>query len=138
MSPPRYPADYGPKSPSFARGTLTPAGWGRSLFLSGTASVVGHATTHRGDPLAQLEEVVTNIEALLGGAAARDGRWRPDVVRFDLLKIYVRHREHVAAIRETLARRLDPSTPAIYLLADLCRADLLLEIEGVSLSRTAP
>jgi chorismate lyase / 3-hydroxybenzoate synthase len=137
MSPPRYPADYGPKSPSFARGTFAPAGWGQAFFLSGTASVVGHATTHRGDPLAQLEEVVTNIEALLGRVAARNGHWRPEVARFDLLKIYVRRREHAAAIREALARRLNPSTPAIYLLADLCRTDLLLEIEGVSLSRTA-
>jgi chorismate lyase/3-hydroxybenzoate synthase len=138
ISPPRYPPDYGLKSPSFARGTFAPAGWGQAFFLSGTASVVGHATTHPGDPLGQLEETVTNIEALLGGAAARNGRWRPDFVRFDLLKIYVRHREHVAAIREALAPRLDPSTPAIYLMADLCRTDLLLEIEGVSLSNPPP
>jgi chorismate lyase/3-hydroxybenzoate synthase len=38
----RYQPDYGPKSPSFARGTFAPASWGRALFLSGTASVVGH------------------------------------------------------------------------------------------------
>jgi len=138
ISAPRYPADYGAKSPSFARGTFAPAGWGQAFFLSGTASVVGHATTHHGDPLGQLEEAVTNIEALLGRAAARDGRWRPDVARFDLLKIYVRHREHFAAIREALARRLDPSTPSIYLKADLCRTDLLVEIEGVSLSNRPP
>jgi chorismate lyase/3-hydroxybenzoate synthase len=133
ISAPRYPPDYGPKSPCFTRATFAPAGWGQTLFLSGTASVVGHATTHRGDPLGQLEEVVTNIDALLGDADARPGRGRLDVVRFDLLKIYVRHREHFSAIRDALARRLDPSTPAIYLKADLCRTDLLLEIEGVSL-----
>jgi chorismate lyase/3-hydroxybenzoate synthase len=138
ISPPRYPADYGPQGPSFARGTFAPAAWGQAFFLSGTASVVGHATTHPGDPLGQLEEVMTNIEALLGGAAARNGRWHPDVVRFDLLKIYVRHRDHVAAIREALARRLEPSTSVIYLQADLCRTDLLLEIEGVSLPKPRP
>jgi len=36
-------------------------------------------------------------------------------------------------IREAIARRLDPSTLAIYLLAELCRSDLLPEIERVSL-----
>jgi chorismate lyase/3-hydroxybenzoate synthase len=133
ISAPRYPPDYGPRSPSFARCTVAPAGWGRAIFLSGTGSVVGHETTHRGDPLRQLEEVVTNIDALLGGAAAPPGRRRLDAARFDLLKIYVRHREDFAAIRDALARRIDPSTPVIYLLADLCRTDLLVEIEGVSL-----
>ena len=138
VSAPRYPADYGPTSPSFARCTVAPAGWGRAVFLSGTASIVGHETTHRGDPLRQLEEVVTNIDALLGGTDTPRGNGRPDLGRFDLLKIYVRHREHFAAIRDALASRIDPSTPAIYLEADLCRTDLLVEIEGVSLSRISP
>jgi chorismate lyase/3-hydroxybenzoate synthase len=138
LSAPRYPADYGPTSPSFARCTVAPAGWGRAVFLSGTGSIVGHETTHRGDPLRQLEEVVRNIDALLGGADPPSGNGRLDLGRFDLLKIYVRHREHFAAIRGALARRLGATTPAIYLEADLCRTDLLVEIEGVSLSRTAP
>ncbi len=133
ISAPRYPPDYGAKSPCFARGTFAPAGWGRALFLSGTASVVGHETTHRGDPLGQLEEVLTNIDALLDEAVERSGRGRPDVVRFGLLKTYVRSPEHFPAIRDALARRLDPSTPVIYLKADICRTDLLLEIEAVSL-----
>jgi len=129
----RYPPDYGPKSPSFARGTFAPESWGQALFLSGTASVVGHETRHRGDPIGQLEESLTNVDALLDGTVARSGRRRHDVVRFDLLKTYVRSPEHFPAIRDALARRLDPSTPAIYLKADLCRTDLLVEIEGVSL-----
>jgi chorismate lyase / 3-hydroxybenzoate synthase len=133
VSAPRYPSDYGPQSPSFARCTVAPADWGRAVFLSGTGSVVGHETAHRGDPLRQLDEVVTNIDAVLDGAGAPSKWGRPDVLRFDLLKVYVRHREQFAAIRDAFARRLNPSTPVIYLLADLCRTDLLVEIEGVSL-----
>jgi chorismate lyase / 3-hydroxybenzoate synthase len=132
ISAPRYPPDYGPRSPSFTRGTCAPESWGRTLFLSGTGSIVGHETRHRGDPLGQLEESLHNIEALLEGAVERGGR-RHDVVRFGLLKTYVRSQEHFPAIREALARRLHPSTPALYLQADLCRSDLLVEIEGVSL-----
>jgi chorismate lyase/3-hydroxybenzoate synthase len=129
----RYPPDYGPRSPSFARGTFAPASWGPALFLSGTGSVVGHETRHRGDPLGQLEESLANVDALLDGAVGPSGRRRHDVVHFGLLKTYVRSPEHFPAIRDALARRLDPSTPAIYLKADLCRTDLLVEIEGVSL-----
>jgi len=129
----RYPPDYGLKHPCFARGTVAPAAWGGAFFLSGTASVVGHQTMHPGDPLGQLEETLTNIAMLLDGAAAHTGRRRLDVARFNLFKVYVRSREHFPAIRGALARRLDSSTPAVYLLADICRADLQLEIEGVCL-----
>jgi hypothetical protein len=88
---------------------------------------------HRGDHLGQLEELLINIDALLDGSVGRSGRGRPGAVRFGLLKTYVRSPEHFPAIRDALARRLDPSTPAIYLKADLCRTDLLVELEGVSL-----
>ena len=131
VSAPRYPSDYGPQSPSFARCTVAPADWGRSVFLSGTGSVVGHETAHQGDPLRQLDEVVTNIDAVLDAAGIARSGGRLDAVRFDLLKVYVRHRGQFAAIRDAFARRLDPATPVIYLLADLCRTDLLVEIEGV-------
>ncbi|HZI93552.1 MAG TPA: pteridine-dependent deoxygenase like protein [Patescibacteria group bacterium] len=132
MSAYHYPAAYGPHSPTFARGTVTPEAWGRAFFLSGTASVVGHRTTHVGDPLGQLDEALANIDVMLQRSSTapcdRGGR-----VRLDLLKIYIRHPGHYPAIRDALAARLDPSTPSIYLLADICRANLLLEIEGVRL-----
>jgi chorismate lyase / 3-hydroxybenzoate synthase len=132
----RYPSAYGQKSPSFSRGTVTPPDWGRAFFLSGTASVVGHATTHVGEPLGQLEETLSNIGALLDGPSAVAGARRGGSLRFDLLKIYVRRPEHFPAIRDALAPRLDPATVAVYLQADICRADLLLEIEGVAFRET--
>ena len=45
-----YPPMYGPKSPSFARATLTSISKSSYLFLAGTASIVGHATQHQEDP----------------------------------------------------------------------------------------
>ena len=128
----RYPPRYGPKSPSFARGTLAPPDWGRAFFLSGTASVVGHETVRIGDPHGQLDETLNNIDVLLDEVATRTGRGL-DIARFDLLKVFVRHQEHFPAIRETLGHRLDAETPVLYLHADICRSDLLVEIEGVSL-----
>src|SRR3546814_7354125 len=49
----RYPRQYGPQQPSFARAMLPPPGSAMPLLLSGTASVVGHATAHVGELLAQ-------------------------------------------------------------------------------------
>ena len=44
------------------------------LLISGTASVIGHATAHSGDALAQTDEAASNLDALLGHAAARLGK----------------------------------------------------------------
>jgi chorismate lyase/3-hydroxybenzoate synthase len=127
-----YPRHYGPKSPSFARATVAPPDWGPAFFLSGTASVVGHETVRVGDPSGQLDETLINIDALLAEVATRTGRGI-GFAHFDLVKVFIREREHFPAIRETLARRLGTETPVLYLHADICRSDLLVEIEGVAL-----
>ena len=67
----RYPREYGPQSPSFARAMLPPPGSTMPLLLSGTASVVGHASLHSGALLAQLNETFANFDSLLAAARAR-------------------------------------------------------------------
>src|SRR5204862_4731485 len=53
-----YPRQYGVRSPSFARATVAADG---SVFISGTASVVGHETLRIGDVGAQCEETIANL-----------------------------------------------------------------------------
>lgn len=114
----RYPAEYGPKSPSFSRATI----WNDRVFISGTSSVLGHATVHRGDAGAQLEETLLNIETVL----AQTGRTLKNVIS---AKTYIRH----ASDYDLIASRLNGLLPSnLYLEADICRADLLLEIECVA------
>ena len=126
----RYPRQYGPQSPSFARAMLPPADSGMPLLLSGTASVVGHETRHAGDLVAQLGETFANFESLLGEAHRR----RPALpARFGpgtRLKAYVREPAERAAIDAALAR-LAPGVPILLLHADICRRDLHIEIDGV-------
>lgn len=114
----RYPPEYGAKSPSFSRATI----WKDRVFVSGTSSVLGHATVHDGDVSAQLEETLLNIETVL----AQTGRTLANVIS---AKTYIRRR----ADYELIASRLDGVLPSnLYLEADICRADLLLEIECVA------
>jgi chorismate lyase / 3-hydroxybenzoate synthase len=113
-----YPPQYGPKSPSFSRATM----WSNLVFVSGTSSVVGHQTVHAGDVDAQLDETLRNIEVVL----AQTGRTLSSVVA---AKTYVRH----ASDYERVAARLAKVFPAnLYLESDICRKDLLLEIECVA------
>ena len=127
----RYPVDHGPRAPSFTRATLSPPELGDVLFLSGTASIAGHETRHVGELLLQLEETLQNIETLL--AAAHSGADRlPALAEFDLLRVYLRNAADLELVCEPLRRKVGPGPALHFVEADICRADLLLEIEGVA------
>ena len=57
-----YPPAYSPRSPTFSRACVVDFPNGRMLFISGTASILGHATVHIGDAAAQTRETLRNIE----------------------------------------------------------------------------
>ena len=127
----RYPRQYGPQSPSFARAMLPPAGSDIPLLLSGTASIVGHASRHEGELLAQLDETFANFDALVD--SARGGR--PQLPAHfgpgSRLKVYVRDREDLPRVAEALDARLGERVPRIVLHAAICRRELAVEIDGV-------
>ena len=63
-----YPPKFGKHSPIFSRACSGAARQRPSLFISGTASIVGHETIHPGDVRAQTRETMANINALLDEA----------------------------------------------------------------------
>jgi enamine deaminase RidA (YjgF/YER057c/UK114 family) len=99
------------------------------LFISGTASIVGHATRHPGDVLAQTRECLHNIAAVVAEAmrAMPDAGFRLDQLAY---KVYVRHADDLAAVRTTIADFIGAPVAALFVQADICRTDLLVEIEA--------
>ena len=124
----RYPRQYGPVAPNFARAMRAPT-LSPQLYISGTAAVVGHASRHGGDVAAQVEETLANVDSLRVAAAAGTslGGMR------SALRAYVRHAADAALVRERVLARLGADTPLIVLLGDICRAELLVEIDGLHL-----
>lgn len=127
----RYPRDYGPRSPTFSRASVAQLGGNDVLFLSGTASIVGHRTLHAGDVVAQLRETLVNIDAMIGEAnrVAPEAGFTRNALCY---KVYVRHEKDVGAIHAELRRVLGPSARLMFLKADICRPDLLMEIEATA------
>jgi chorismate lyase/3-hydroxybenzoate synthase len=110
---------------------LPPTADAMPLLLSGTASVVGHATRHADILPAQLDETFANFDALLGAARQRQPALPP---RFDAgtrLKVYVRDHEDLATVVAALDARFGDRVPRIVLHAAICRRDLCVEIDGV-------
>jgi len=129
----RYPETYGPRSPTFSRAALADIGGGSiALFISGTASIVGHETVHHGDVQEQTRETLRNLQAVVEAANARCS------AKFSLSAldsvVYVRHPSDTATVRAIIEETLGSDAPmashAVYLEADICRSDLLVEIEA--------
>ncbi|HSP16049.1 MAG TPA: hypothetical protein VLV78_14990 [Thermoanaerobaculia bacterium] len=125
-----YPPAYGPKSPSFSRATIVRWDGEPMIFLSGTSSVVGHKTCHAGDVEGQLDETLRNIERIVCESAARAG-CRATLDNLGFVKTYIRRASDydVVAARVTAAL---PRAQHLFLESDICRPDLLIEIEGVA------
>ena len=132
-----YPTQYGPRSPTFARAMLMRSGGERQLFVSGTSSIVGHATVHAGNAPAQAQETVANLLAVI--AQAQLAGFDASSPRASLLlKAYLRRPGDLAMARNCLTQAFGASVRAMYLQADVCRSDLLLEVEAAFLNEPAP
>jgi chorismate lyase / 3-hydroxybenzoate synthase len=123
-----YPKDYGVNPPIFSRAGLFAQEDGKNiLFISGTASIVGHQTLHIGDIALQTTETIANIQAVLQEANRLAGRelWMLSQLHG---QVYVRNRADMPIIQAILKQHelLNFS----YVHADICRADLLVEIEA--------
>lgn len=121
----RYPPCYGPKSPSFSRAMRYPCDRPEGLlFISGTASIIGHATMHVGSRLAQLDETCRNLDAVLAAAGGH--------ATYQAIRVYVRHPEDWPALAARCRAQFDQKTAMVALRSAICRSDLLVEIEGVA------
>jgi len=122
----RYPAAYGPKAPSFVRAARAEAGGRRWSWISGTASIRGHESVALGDVPGQLAVTAENLNMVLAamdlprlGDAAAGG------VEF-FTKVYLRRADDLATVQAGLGALAEG---ALIVEADICRAELELEIE---------
>jgi enamine deaminase RidA (YjgF/YER057c/UK114 family) len=124
----RYSRRFGPRPPCFARGTSVR--WhesgGATILVGGTASIRGEDSVHRGDLRAQAHETFENLGALVRSAGA------PGLGSFESLRVYYVHAADRDAITRTVAEAFPHLRDVEYVTADLCRPELLVEIEGVA------
>ena len=101
----------------------------KMIFISGTASIIGEQTVGIGDAARQTEVTIQNMQRLFSEkvlAALPDEAGNP---KFGHARVYVKKREDYAEICKVVKQAFG-SLPVVYILADICRNDLLVEIEG--------
>ena len=133
-----YEAVYSPKSPKFVRAMAEAIGDYVVIWISGTASIVNSKTLHTGNPGKQADQTLTNIELLLSQKnLARHGAPGAGATLRDLakLRVYVKRPQDYPVIRKVCEERCGTNLPVIYVVADVCRSDLLVEMEGLAFAK---
>jgi len=138
----RYSARYGPLPPCFARGTIVSGlGAGHALLVGGTASIVGEASLHDRDARHQALETFENLASLVAaarrqvaalGETTADATPRAAFDAFTELRVYIVRDADAPLLREMVTERFGRTARIEFAQADLCRRELLVEIEGLA------
>lgn len=129
-----YPPTYSQDPPLFSRALLHRNRRQEILFISGTASITGHSTQFADDVNRQVEVCLDNIENLLSTAIAEHQFANVAVKDCAYLKVYLKHADDLNTVSTHLRLHLGPNMPTYFLQGDMCRPDLLVEIEAIVLN----
>jgi enamine deaminase RidA (YjgF/YER057c/UK114 family) len=117
--------------PQFERALLLADKMRSTLFISGTASIIGQDVIGIEDIEKQTLVTIDNINKLADQKrigqiiATRDTDWG----KFILLRVYVKKHEDFAKVKTICAEHF-PGVPSIFIQSDICRDSLLVEIEA--------
>lgn len=135
----RYSSRFGPRPPFFARATMLPGKDATVLLVGGTASITGEESRHIDDLDAQIEETLTNLASVVSAASRSAGPIADALALYRFLRVFVPARSSADRVRARLDAALPSGIAVEWRTADLCRTELLVEIEGVAiLPRSTP
>jgi len=132
-----YRTQYSPKSPKFARAMAIKACGYATIFISGTASITNSETRFVGDVEGQTRQTLENIQALIShDNFQRHGMPELGATLEDLalVRVYIKRQEDFAKTR-AVCEELLGELPTVYAVADVCREELLVEIEGIAFAQ---
>ena len=111
-------------TPKFERARLL----GNTVFISGTAAIKGECSnfsTNTVEQAAETMEIMDRLTSRENIPVENKGSL------YDLLRVYVKRECDISAVKEYMQRHY-PAAQKHYLVADVCRPELLIEIEGVA------
>ncbi len=116
-------------TPKFERARYLELFSKKLIFISGTASILGEKTVGVGDAVQQTEVTIENMKRLYSDYVLKKISSDKLASKFGHARVYVKNRKDFPAIRKTFQNHFG-DLPVVYIIADICRNDLLVEIEG--------
>ena len=114
-------------TPKFERARIV----GDVVYISGTAAIKGENSLQLDNATAQTEETMNIIKSL---TATNNIPTECTATEYTLLRTYIKNSDEAAEVIKFMDERY-PSVPKHYLIADVCRPELLIEIEGTAIIR---
>ena len=123
------------QAPQFERAKLIANCLYSSLFISGTASIIGQETIGKGDIEQQTRTTIENIKILSDKAHIRALNRQSEnlPVEYSVVRVYIKNLADFPVVKEICAQFYG-DVPILYIEADICRDDLLVEIEAEMIS----
>ncbi|HSH20442.1 MAG TPA: hypothetical protein VLA03_08305 [Draconibacterium sp.] len=116
-------------TPKFERARYLELHHKKLIFISGTASIVGEKTVGVGDPAEQTEFTISNIKQLYSTQVLSNISDKKIIPKYGHARVYLKNRKDFSVIKRTFKSHFG-KLPVVYIIADICRKDLLVEIEG--------
>ena len=119
----------GKTTPKFERARYLELFGKRLVLISGTASISGEKTVGKENPGEQTRITIENIMRLYSPVVLSQISKNNFEPKYGHIRVYLKKREDFDIIKNTF-RQYFGDIPVVYIQADICREDLLVEIEG--------
>ncbi len=116
-------------TPKFERARYLELFGQKQLFISGTASIRGEKTAGIGNPEEQTWITIENIQRLYSDERIHPLAGYSVKPTYGHARVYLKNRKDFPVVKKTF-KTFYGNLPVVYLIADICRNDLLVEIEG--------
>ncbi|HAH25014.1 MAG TPA: PTS cellobiose transporter subunit IIC [Prolixibacteraceae bacterium] len=122
--------DFCKTTPKFERAKVLITPEGKWLFVSGTAAITGELSSEQSCIKQQTEMTIQNIQRLISPENLHNyGIDCSGKVTLKYLRAYIKHKSHIPQVKE-ICRKHFPEVHIAFVVADVCRPELLIEIEG--------
>lgn len=121
-------------TPKFERAkTVSYSGNSDMLYISGTAAIQGEDSIPQDDVISQCKVTLENIDNLISGEnRTLSGDKSQGEAAVKLYRVYIKEEEDAAPVIEYMNSRY-PNVEISFIMADVCRTELLIEIEGIAI-----
>ena len=117
------------KAPLFDRAKYIGTKENGFVFISGTASIVGEKTIGAGDVKEQTQVTIQNISDLTSKENVQSAGVEISKKDYTYLRVYVKQENDFDIVREICKEKYG-DIPLLFIKADICRDNLLVEVEG--------
>ncbi|MBQ9137339.1 MAG: PTS cellobiose transporter subunit IIC [Alistipes sp.] len=123
-------ADAMKSTPKFERAKLIQTPLGAICFVSGTAAIRGEQSIEAQSVELQTERTIENIAHLVSTENLERCGCKPYELRYAQLQVFIKHARDYEAVR-AIVEQAYGQVAVVYTVADVCRSELLVEIEGI-------